>query len=177
MKIKYEVTCEDVMAFNIEHLKKTASIKKLQGRNRNAIASLYALIAIALFIYESTYWPFAWMLMFIAILWFLFYPKAWELRVTKKIRKIFKDKESIVNELEFNNDGIRAKSAKQEGLIPWTAVKRIISGDQYLFLYLTDDDAIIIPRKEVEDFLIWEELSSCIKSWGEKNRISIGFSN
>lgn len=174
MKIICEVKCEDVVAFNIQHLKKISGVKKVYLRNRNRISSLYGLIALGWLIYEPACWPFAWVLMFLAILWFFFYPKIWELRVAKKVRKVFKEKQSIVNELEFSDDGIWAKNATKKGQIPWAAVKRIISGDRYIFLYLTEDDAIIIPRDGLEDFLSWEQLSDSIKAWAEKNIISIG---
>lgn len=177
MRISYKIKSEDIIAWNVQHLNQVPRLKKLQLRNRLIISSLYGLIAISWFIYEPAHWPFAWILMFLAVLWYLFYPTVSDYRMIKKIGKAFKDREFGVKELRFNDDGIWAKNGIREGDIPWVAIKRIVYSDQYIFIYLTEDDALIIPRNGIDDFISWEKLSDCIKAWGEKNAISIGFSN
>lgn len=168
MKIIYTITNEDIVKFNIQHLSKLSRIKRVQKKNKVIISSLYIAIAIAWFICKPSHWPMAWILLFLGTLWYFFYPKVWERRMVKKINKIFKDKPCKAQELEFRPNGIWAKSDSYRGEIPWNAIERVVENKNYLFLYLSEEDAIIIPRSEVESGVDWEELLDCIKEFFER---------
>lgn len=164
IKIRYKIGSEDVAAFNLQHLKEVPSLKKKQWRGRVILSLVYGLIAIALFVYEPAYWPFSWLLMFFAILWFIFYPGVWEQRVRKKVLKIAEKKEYGVSELDFDEDGIAIKNDDMEGVMSWIHIKKVVQTDQHIFMYLTDEEAIIIPRAGLEDEVDWDELGGYIRS-------------
>lgn len=88
--------------------------------------------------------------------------------MVKKVRKIFKDKACKAQELEFRPNGIWAKSDTYAGEIPWNAIERVVENTDYVFLYLSEDDAIIIPRREVESGVDWKELLDCVKEFFDK---------
>lgn len=165
MKITYVLENEDVINFNIQHLNKLSRIKKIQKKNRILISSLYGIIALTWVIIDPGHWPMSWILAFLGVLWYFFYPKVCQRRMSKKVRKIFKNKEIKSQELEFNHQGIQAKKGNQSGFIPWNAIKKIVQNENYLFLYLNEDDGIIIPRKEIENRISWEKLLDCVKSF------------
>lgn len=168
MKIRYKIEGEDAVAFNVQHICRLPKIRRLQLRDRIIISALYGLIAIGLFIYEPLYWPFAWLLMFGGIVCFLFYPKVCERRIRTKISRTFKNKEYGMYELELTSEGIFAKNDIKEGYIHWAGVKKIIKNDQHVFLYLTEDDAIIIPKDGIEADASWEDLNDCINQFSQK---------
>jgi hypothetical protein len=163
MRISYTIKSEDIVAFNIQHLNKLSHIRRIKRKNKIIISTLYGAIALGWVVYKPMQWPMAWIVMFVGILWFYFYPKVWERGMVKKIKKIFKDKESR-QELEFGHKGIWAKSDIKSGQIPKEEIKKIVENENYLFLYFNEENAIIIPKKEIEKNVKWEELLDCIKS-------------
>lgn len=167
MKIRYKINSEDVAAFNMQHLKGLPAIKRQQLKHRILLSVVYGLIAVGLFIYEPGYWPFAWLLMFFAVLWYVFYPRVWEHRVRKKILKLYKDKHYGVCELDVGTDGIRVKNDKMEGSLGWDRVKRVVTTDRHIYMYLTEDDGIIISKDGVEACVDWEELVAAVRNRGK----------
>lgn len=163
MKIQYKISSEDVAAFNLQHLKALPQTKKQLLKRRILLSAIYGLLAIALFIYEPGYWPFAWLLMFFAILWFIFYPSAWEYRVRKKILKAFKDKQYEISEIDFSKDGIWVKNDQREGFLNWADLKKVMMTNEHIFMYLTEDDGIIISRAGLKKDVYWEKLCMFIK--------------
>ncbi len=163
MKIRYQIASEDVAAFNLQHLNGLPAIKKRQLKSRVTLSVIYGLTALGLFIYEPGYWPFAWLLMFFAILWFIFYPKVWEQRLRKKILKALKDKQYGLYELDLGPDGIFAKNDKMEGFLSWQKIKKIVVTDNHIFMYLTEDDGIIISKAGLEDTFDWGKLCERVK--------------
>lgn len=165
MNIRYKIAAEDVATFNLQHLKGLPAIRKKQLWHRIIVSGIYGLVAIGLFIYEPAFWPFAWLLMFFAILWFIFYPTVWQHRLRKKILKVFKNKQYTTSEINFSSDGLFAKNNEKEVQIPWSNIKKLVHTDQHIFMYLTEDDGIIIPKAGLEKEVNWNELYEFIKKF------------
>lgn len=161
MKISYTIRAEDRVMFNIQHLNKSSRIEKIKSKNRIILSILYGVIGLILIIYKPEYWPMTWIMIFLGILWYFFYPIVWKRGMIKKLKKMYTERESW-QELEFRPQGIWARSNIRSGEIPKEAIKKIIKNEHYLFLYLNEEDAIIIPRREIEKDFAWEELLSCI---------------
>lgn len=166
MKIRYQIGSEDVVAFNLQHLISLPAISKKHLKSRVILSVIYGLTALGLFIYDPGYWPFAWLLMFFAILWFIFYPKVWEQRLRRKILKALKDKQYGLCELDLREDGIFAKNDKMEGFLSWQEIKKVVVTDNHIFIYLTEDDGIIISKSGLQekDRVDWRRLCEWVRA-------------
>lgn len=156
MKVACKITNEDLIKFNIQHLSKLPRIKRLQKRNGIIIGSLYGIIAVTILIVIPEYWGLSWIILFFGILWNVFYPKAWERKMTKKLRKIFKDHSTKNQELEFCPTGILAQRDSYKGEILWDHILKVVENTEYLFFYLDKENAIILPRRDAGN--TWEKI-------------------
>lgn len=168
-KIKYRLTSEDVASFNIDHLKRRPGWKKTNFIYRICMASMYAGTGIVWFLLSPGNWPVSWIFVFVAILWWCFYTKTWERRIRKQVLKAYKKQnrpipeEQGVHELILNSEKIVAKHNNHEGAIRWDQILQAVVREDYAFLYMTDLDAIIIPKHGLQNVNDWRYLVAFIE--------------
>lgn len=154
MKIEYELEIDDVVQFHVDHFKRDPDWLKRSNRKRIFLALFYAVLGVACYVINSTFWPFAYFLLFVAILWYLFYDKASEARIRRIVRKTLKKhanqfpKRMMISikgaDIEVTSDDRRVSFTDDD------IIERIDHGD-YHYWYFNEDDAIIIPVHKLDD--------------------------
>lgn len=154
MKIRYQLHMDDLIAFQVNHMKTCPKSLKTRARNRVLIPVIYATFALSWVYFSPAHWLEVLIVLTFATLWASFYPRVWEQRLHKRLKKTFKKQGKTapegVQELTLQNDGFIAKNNTKEGFIAWTQIQKYVHTEHYLFLYLSSDDAIIIPQKNLE---------------------------
>ena len=61
------------------------------------------------------------------------------------------------NTLEFNDVGIRCESPQRTFEFNWSAVQKLVRTSRYIYIYVSWDGAIFLPRRVVNGSLQWEQ--------------------
>jgi len=169
MKIEYELRSEDVAAFNVDHLKRDNKLMKKLKRKRLIVTGLYMFSALICYILGDVFWPFALFLFFLGGLWWAFYLKWWEYKMKRQVIRTYKRRnqkkpeDKGMHELNFKDSYIYAKNEEDGGKVPWKDIFEAVIRDDYIFLYMSECDAIIIPRRRLDEEYLWGDLCDFVK--------------
>ncbi|MDB1934052.1 YcxB family protein [Clostridium tertium] len=166
MKLKYNLTEEDYINFNIAHMKNSKSLKRTMMINRFLTPLIFLVMPFVLDeISNISFWYWAVIFVLTYILWVVLYEKnVYKINI-KRIRKMLEEKrnESLIGEriLEIDGENIRIINDRGENIIYIKSIKNIIENDEYIFIYINSISAIIIPIKvfkSVEDKELFKSL-------------------
>lgn len=162
MQISYQLSLDDIIAFNIDHISHNPKSQTKLRRNRIIIPFIYAVVAAGLLVLNSSFWPVSWFFGFLALLWAIFYPAAWKQRVQYQVKKTYKnvdfDSDEFFYELELKREGVDATNPSHSAFIPWDKIITISNTDSHLFLYFSLDNGMIIPKASIEEDTPWPEI-------------------
>lgn len=90
----------------------------------------------------------------IAVFWFFLYPKVYNNSVMKKVKKIVRDEKNRSRfekqTFEITPEHIHWFSAGGESTVNWDKIVSVTETDDYIFIYISTVEAIIIPHKSLE---------------------------
>ena len=152
--ITYTLRKVDLFEFNEHHAKMNTSYGRSLTRHRFIWPAVFVLIAV--FLVSSTKDVLLGLfLITVAILWSTF--------VSMRIKKNFykhlmggisdDDASNVVGEytLELTEDGLMETKPVGELKITWDSIVKLEKSKSHLYLYLTEDAAIIIPKETLVD--------------------------
>jgi hypothetical protein len=148
-EIQYEVREKDLIAFNEHLLANSERIQKTIRRHQAIIPGVIAAIALLLFFYFKDI-PSAIFVILIAMGWGLGVPLylKWDMR--KQLREMYSEEEKtcIIGQytLRAEKDNLVEVSANGESKLRWKNVLRIEVEKKYVFVFVSLDAALIIPR-------------------------------
>ena len=166
MKLKYNLTEEDYINFNIAHMKNSKSLKRTMMINRFLTPLIFLVMPFVLDeISNISFWYWAVIFVLTYILWVVLYEKnVYKINI-KRIRKMLEEKrnERLIGEriLEIDGENIRIINDRGENIIYIKSIKNIIENDEYIFIYINSISAIIIPIKvfkSIEDKELFKSL-------------------
>lgn len=166
VKLKYNLTEEDYINFNIAHMKNSKSLKRTMMINRFLTPLIFLVMPFVLDdISNISFWYWAVIFVLTYILWVVLYEKnVYKINI-KRIRKMLEEKrnESLIGEriLEIDGENIRIINDRVENIIYIKSIKNIIENDEYIFIYINSISAIIIPIKvfkSIEDKELFKSL-------------------
>lgn len=175
MKLEYELTKQDYIDFNIDHMKNSNILKRSLLMQQYGIAVLYLVMP---FIFANVtdiplwYWLTSFVIA--AVLWIIFYPKYFMSASAKRISKMIdagKNKDMFgKHSLTISEEGINEASENGESKINWSGVEKIIETEGHFFIYISSVMAYIIPKSAFKDENAKNEFLSSLKGKiGEKN--------
>lgn len=152
MKLKYNLTENDYINFNIYHMKNSKSLKRAMIINRFLTPLIFLVMPFILHYISDTpfiYWAVTFILVY--ILWVCLYEK-YAYRINRKrIKKMLqeKDNEGLIGEsvLEIDDNNIKITNDSGENTIYVKSIKNIVENDDYIFIYINSISVIIIPIK------------------------------
>jgi hypothetical protein len=148
-EIHYEVREKDLIAFNEHLLANSERIQKTIRRHQATIPGVIALIALLLFFYFKDI-PSAVYTILIAMGWGLGVPFYLRWNMRKQVRQMYTEEEKtcILGQytLKAEKNNLVEISANGEEKLPWKKVLRIEVEKKYVFVYVSLDAALIIPR-------------------------------
>jgi hypothetical protein len=148
-EIQYEVREKDLIAFNEHLLANSEHIQKTIRRHQAIIPGVIAAIALLLFFYFKDI-PSAIYVILIAMGWGLGIPLYLKLDMRKQLRRMYSEEEKtcIIGHyaLRAEKDHLVEVSANGESKLRWKKVLRIEVEKKYVFVFVSLDSALIIPR-------------------------------
>lgn len=151
-EIQYEVREKDLIAFNEHILANTEHVQKTFRRHQAIVPGIIAIIALLLFFYFKDI-PSSIYVILTAMAWGLGMPFYLKWNIRKQLRRMYTEEEkiSIVGNytLRAENDHLTEISGKGESKLSWKKVLRIEVEKKYIFIFVSLDTALIIPRDTV----------------------------
>jgi hypothetical protein len=156
MDLKYNLTEEDYINFNLFHMKNSETIMKSVRNQRIFTPVFYLLFSVVFSMlmdipFLVSFTPF----FILSILWVLFYPKYLFGRAIRHTKKLIKEgrNESILgqHQMVLNEEGIVDKTTKGETKVSWSGINELKENDQYFYLYNSALSGYILPKREFEN--------------------------
>lgn len=152
MKIKYNLTEDDYVNFNIYHLKNSSSLKRSIMINRFLTPLIFLVMPFVLGNISNIsfgYWAVIFVLTY--ILWVVLYEKNLYKINKKRIIKMLKENsnEGLLGEktLEVDEKQIKSIDKSGESTIYIKTIKNIVEDKEYIFVYTNSVEAIVIPLR------------------------------
>jgi len=166
MEIKYNLTEEDYIHFNMYHIKNSKSAIRSLNAQRYLTPVFFILLSYILSLAGDTPFLELFIAFFItSILWILFYPKYFYSSVTRRIKKMFREGKNggLLGEhvLSMTNEGLIESTSNGQTKVNWSGIISLKEDNQYFYLYNSSVSALILPKREVANV---EEASNFINS-------------
>lgn len=160
MKLIYQLTPSDLVAFDVYHAAHSELTRKQRRNYRIVLTTIYLTIA-ALFFAIDRRIASALVAAF-AIIWFLSYPQRTERRSRIYFQRFIAEtvgdslKEAVI--LELHDDGIHSTSYLGQSTIKYSAVDKLVVDGIYTYVYIGRGAALIfpddrIPRDQINAFV------------------------
>lgn len=154
MNLKYELTKQDYIDFNLNHMKVSPALKKLVFIQQFVIPAFYLLLPIFLApLLDTPLW--LWYAAFIplSILWAIFYPKHFNKTIARRMSKMLEEgrTDTILGEhtMTITDEGILDQTEMNE--TKYSKVEKIIETGKHVFVYVNSVAAFIIPVKSFKN--------------------------
>ncbi len=153
MKIKYELTEDDYLAYQIHA---SSVSERIQAKKRKQHQFLViGCIIVALFFFFVGKLFMVVLLVFYAFVAGLFFKKYFDWRYKQHykayIKEVYKNRFGIIAELEFAADVIRSKDRIGEGKVKLNEIERVDETDSHLFMKISNGESFIIPKQKIEN--------------------------
>lgn len=155
MEIKYNLTEDDYVYFNMYHIKHSKTAMKMLNLQRYLTPVFFIIVSILLS--QISEIPF--LLSFsvfsvIGVLWFIYYPKYYEHFLVKQVKKMFHEgkNDGLLGEhfLILKEEGLVETTSNGETRADWASIENFKEDKDYFFLYNSSISAYIIPKRSIE---------------------------
>jgi hypothetical protein len=152
VQVRYENTLEDLVSFNLFHLRTSPHLQRSIWINTWAIPALAALAgAVVALNTQNVEWA-VWAVLF-AVLYVLIYRKLSAHLMERSIRALLTEgsNEAVLCEhiLEVTPAGLMERTPVSEATTAWRAIRRIEDIDRFTFIYTQATHAHVVPRDRV----------------------------
>ena len=156
MEIKYNLTEEDYLNFNLFHIKNSESARKSLNMQRYSIPFIYLIVAYVFsnladipFLYAFI--PF----LIVGVSWVLFFPKYFQNRIRSQTKKMIREgkNEGLLGEhtMLMTEDGIVDTNPTGETKVKWSGIIKMKEDQANLYLYNSSVSAYILPKRELNN--------------------------
>lgn len=166
MEIKYNLTEEDYLNFNMFHVKNSKTIKRTLNTQRFITPIIF--IALPFIFSKIGNTPFFGLFiafLLVSIIWILFYPKFFYNSVIRNTRKIIKEgkNDGLLGEhhMILTEEGIVDSTPSGETKVTWSGIKAFKEDEHNIYLFNSSVSAYILPKRELHDV---EEMKTYFKS-------------
>lgn len=152
MQLYYELTEEDYMAFNLEYMLHSDSMKKTILFQR--IIGPFILMTFASYLYfvsETTYNGMYLFYGIMSLVWYFGYPNYLKWYMGKKVKKTIDGGLNRgllgMQHIILNEKGVIGKSKTVDTKTSWANILKLGENELYYFLYTSPNSAYIIPKR------------------------------
>ncbi len=166
MEIRYSLTEEDYLNFNMFHIKNSKTAKRALNMQRFLTPILFIVASFVL----SKVGNISFLGLFIAffmvsILWIIFYPRYFYSYVIRNTKKMIKEgkNDGLLGEhcMIFSEEGIVDSTTTSETKVTWSGIKNIKEDTHNNDLYNSSVSAYILPKRELNNV---DEMKTYLKS-------------
>ena len=166
MEIEFENTMDDILALNMYHFQRSP------GARRNRLLFQYGLPGIPALVYiilvasggSSFISALPWLLL--ALILFVLVPFSMRRSLRRRVIKMFNEGESQgavgKHHLSITRSSVTDKTTRGKTTTNWVDVKKVVLMDRYVFIYISDTSAHIVPRRAFSEASKWEELQDTV---------------
>lgn len=156
MELEFELLEEDYINFNIDHAKKSSSLKKNILMQRILGPALFLIFPFIIRGYtEIPMWYWVTIFGIVSVVWFIYYPKYFNWEMTRRVKKMLSEgsNENILNrrKIILSDEGILEKSLIGESNVSWNQVDKVEESNEYIYIYISSISAHIIPKRIFKD--------------------------
>ena len=156
MELEFELLEEDYINFNIDHAKKSSSLKKNILMQRILGPVLFLIFPFIIRGYtEIPMWYWVTIFGIVSVVWFIYYPKYFNWEMTRRVKKMLNEgsNENILNrrKIILSDEGILEKSLIGESNVSWNQVDKVEESNEYIYIYISSISAHIIPKRIFKD--------------------------
>jgi len=150
MIIEYELTKQDYIDFNINHMNNSKSMKNSMLFQRFIIPVIYLILPLFLkYISRIPLWYWYCIFLIFSVIWIIRYPKIIEKSVIKRASKLIDEGKAtgIVghHSVTYTNEGIVDKTEFSE--TKYSVFERVVESENHIFIYVSSVMAYIIPLR------------------------------
>ncbi len=154
MNIKYELSQEDYIGFNLNFIETSPVMKRSLIVQRFLFPIIY--LVLPNFLSSIMEIPFTLLMVvfsIVAIVWMIFYGKWYKNRIAKKIRKLLSAGRvpGIVGEHEIFVDDQQISDRTLESFTNYNVVEKVNETKTFLYVYVSEVMAYIIPKSAFEN--------------------------
>lgn len=156
MEIKYSLTEEDYLTFNLFHIKNSKTAKRSLDIQRFLTPVIF--IALSYILSKLGNLSFLGLLisfLIVSILWIIFYPKYFYSYVSRHTKKMIKEgkNDGLLGEhrMVLSEEGIVDSTSNGETKVAWSGIKAFKEDKHNIYLYNSAVSAYILPKRELDD--------------------------
>lgn len=156
MRIDYDLTREDYLAYSIHHMEHSKSIKRSLFIQRYLLSLIFFVFPFIMA--NATEVPLAfWLAAYtiIYILWVIYYPRYFVRSTKKRITKMINEgkNENLFGaySIALTEDGVEQTSKTGESSVTWGGIERIDETKDHIFIYLSSVSAYVIPIRAFDN--------------------------
>jgi hypothetical protein len=158
MEIEYYFGEHDWVAFMVYHTSHSPSVKRRLGAQRYGFGLMLLVFGILLVLQSSS---FSWVVSGFwavacfgsAVLWLALWPVYWRGSIHANSLKMLNegDNRAVIgkHKLRVEDDGLIELTDYLECKTRWAAFEKIISTDDYTFIYISSVQAVVIPKASI----------------------------
>ncbi|WP_100330417.1 YcxB family protein [Bacillus xiapuensis] len=170
MEIKYNLTEQDYLNFNMFHVKNSKAVKRTLNMQRFLTPILFVIASFVLSKVGSMYFLGLFIaFLVVSILWIIFYPKYFYSYVIRNTKKMIKEgrNDGLLGEhhMILSEEGIIDSTSKSETKASWSGIQTLSEDKHNIYLYNSSVSAYILPKRELDDA---EEIKTYLKSKVQK---------
>lgn len=153
MKIEYQITKQDFLAFQLFFTSQSKQVKKIKLRSTIMLFAFFFIAAIFCYIRVNLF-STVYFLVF-AILSIFIFPPLYKRKLKKDLIKFCEENYKNIGDektfLEFENESIYSKSKMGESRLNVSEIEKIDETELYFFIKLSNALTLIIPKSEIEN--------------------------
>ncbi len=152
MKVEFNFTKEDYIAFNLHHIDTSPTIKRSLLIQRYGVSLIFLIVPYFFSRISGAPWSLSFIVYgAIFIAWIIYYPKYF-MHVTKnRVRKLIEEGDNSdifgMHSVNLTEEGVEQISNSEESKASWSAIKRIDETPEYTYIYITAINAYLVPNR------------------------------
>jgi hypothetical protein len=155
MELQYDLTVDDLVAFNKHHIWHSPTCRRSYYWNLigGIVTGLLVAILIGVF-YGTPEWTLLYCAILVPLCW-LFWRVYYRVAMARRLRKLYREGENRglagAHVLITDDEGFTSKGQMGEGKLKWAVVERTVEDKDYLYVYISAVSALIIPKRAFRD--------------------------
>jgi|GEM_PF-733518 hypothetical protein len=152
-KVTVKLNEDDYVKFNLDHIKRSPSLRRTLMLQRLMGPAVFILTAIVLGSFSGIPIGF-WLAIFsiTGIFWFAFYPKLAESESEKRIRKLLQEGDNkemfLKRDIALTRNGITETTSRSKQSTPWGNITGVYETDEAIYAYISSIQGHIIPKRD-----------------------------
>lgn len=166
MEIRYGLTEEDYLNFNMFHIKNSKTAKRALNMQRFLTPLIFIVLSYVLSkVGNLSFFELFITFLIVSILWIIFYPRYFYSYVIRNTKKMIKEgkNDGLLGEhhMILTEEGIIDSTSTGETKVTWPGIKTLCEDKSNIYLYNSSVSAYILPKRELDDV---EEIITYLKS-------------